>query len=68
VDAARPQGRGEGSSREGEEGNECVRTDVPCPCGRWIAFARTDLVRAEAVFTASADGKNLFAGKSVSAK
>jgi hypothetical protein len=27
-----PQGRGEGSSREGEEGNECVRTDaLTCP-------------------------------------
>jgi hypothetical protein len=34
-------GREEGSSREGEEGNECVRTDAGCPRGRWSVSVRT---------------------------
>jgi hypothetical protein len=45
-------GEGEGSSREGEEGNECIRADAPCPRGCSLA---------------SMDGKNPSVGKTVSA-
>jgi hypothetical protein len=48
-----PQGRGEGSSWEGEEENECVRVEAGLhPCGRT---------------NASADGKNPSVGKIASA-
>jgi hypothetical protein len=41
----RPQGKG----GEGRGGEECVRTDAPCPRGRAMSVRTLDCVRADVV-------------------